>query len=585
MMDDAPDDPTGPGDAAAALAKLRAAQSASPPDAASALAKLRAGPSASAAGPAAPPKNSSLYDFVNTADNALTMGLGQKFNAGVTALSDKIRGRDSFTNSYKRNLAQEHQGIDDFRAEHPVASGIAAGMGGVVPALVAGPAAEEGILSPALSRGARVLNGTKVGAGVGAVNALGNSQNTNSVGDQFSTAAMGALEGGAVGGAATTAAETFPLASRILKAKTPGAAAIDLQDANTAANIENYGKVSEEQQANPTTPSVRTALDHPTIQPFADKFRASQRGQDASDSDVLRNAVKGMTRNQLALQQRMAAKIGDYDYDAELQISDLKAAKKVARDAMASASQVPAKFLDVPAEVHETDPVIIPGREPMTGPILEGTAGRARGNQSQVAIDPNGSATSVSPRDVQGPAGPAFMLREQPEKVVSPGVRIETPAMRIQTAPPRDVPASAPSFPAAEAEKARMARSEEMLRNGADAANRLIQGTRSTGKNLTKTTPEAFLRNVGQMSGEDTDNSLAGVLAEAKRNVGLTSNLKTGFGVGPSLRALRVSPFVKALDAQAGTQPTSNAPALSASIIGGAQSLADLLRNAGITSP
>jgi hypothetical protein len=528
-----------------------------------------------AAKPAEPaaPKNSALYNFVNTADNALTFGLGQKFNAGVTALSDKLHGRDSFGASYKRNLAQEHQGIDDFRAQHPVASGIAAGLGGAVPALLGGPAIEGDLVASTLPRGARIAGGVKVGAGAGAVGALGNSQNTSSIADQFKTAGAGAAEGAVIGGAAAMAAETIPLANRIRQAKTPGAAAIEQQDANTAANIANYGKVTEEQKVTPTTPAVRAALEHPDIQPFADKFRASNRGQSASDSEVLRNAVKGMSRNQIALQQRMAAKIGDYDYDAELKISDLKAAKKVARDALAATSEKPPITVTVPAGVHETEPNITPGRDALTGPP---------DSHGSLADYASGSAPIPGARPRQGPAGPAFQLREQPERVVSPGVRMETPAMRIQTAPAEQVPPSAPSFPAAELEKSKMERAEAMLRNGTDAAGRVIRGTRSAGKNLTKTTPEAYLRDVSRMSPEDADNSLLGVLAEAKRNVGANVDPKSGFGIGPSLRALRVSPFVKALDAQAGVQPNT-APLVTGSILGGTQSLADLLRNAGIS--
>src|SRR6185312_201838 len=69
-------------------------------------------------GPPAAPR-STLYNAIGTVDNALTMGLGQKFNAAVDALNDVVHERDSFGHSYTKNLDANQQGLEDFRTKHP----------------------------------------------------------------------------------------------------------------------------------------------------------------------------------------------------------------------------------------------------------------------------------------------------------------------------------------------------------------------------------------------------------------------------------------------------------------------------------
>lgn len=187
---------------APSMASTPAAPSMAPP----------AQPIAPANTPSAAPAGgrSTLYNALNTADNALTFGLGQKFNAAVDAAGDVIRGRDSFGHSFTKNLDADQQGIQQFRTAHPYGAAIANGIGGAAGVIAAAPlaaASEAGQAGQALTTGARTLQAGKLGAGLGAVAALGNAPNSGGVGRQLATGAEGAVMGGALSAGAVPFAQ------------------------------------------------------------------------------------------------------------------------------------------------------------------------------------------------------------------------------------------------------------------------------------------------------------------------------------------------------------------------------------------
>lgn len=577
-MIDTVDDPQGPGDAAAALAKLRAGQSAqpvpSPPmDAAAALAKLRAGsaaPSLDLNAAMQPDRHDYHAEYKSGAlanrmqaenDAEKPASYGQQVAGGIAALDRRIPFAEaaqagyrslyrtvgsklglSDPESYDEALSNIRQG----EASNPIASGINSAAGATVAAAaMPGKVGGTGIVSNVARR---FTTPTAQAAIFGAAEGMGQADQNVDLQGRAKAAAIGAGTGAVVG-------KVMDAGSNLVRAKmTPNLAtqSLDREAATKAADKINYGAADAEGQAvGGTTPALQTALEHPRVQELADKFRASDRGQGASDAEVARGTLKLLSRKQTALTQQMAAKEGGYDDDIFLQLENIKNAKKMLRTAAASPSMKPAITMDVPAGVHETDPTITPGREgldgpPMPGPVSTYTTPPANKSLAQGIRDfPN----RMDAPAMQGPGGPAFRMPQVAEQV-KPGIRVETPSMRIETAPAENVPAAMPSLPNADAQHAAMMGQERAMARGSQAVKTLMRPTQGAEKGLRTKTTESFLRkDVPAMNPAQADASLNGVLGRTQDYIGASANPIKLFGAAPSLyNASKVSPLIQALE-------------------------------------
>ena len=112
-----------------------------------------------------------------------------------------------------------------------------------------------------------------------------------------------------------------------------------------------------------------------------------------------------------------------------------------------------------------------------------------------------------------------------------------------------------PDFPEAVATHAEMGQPIGATRQGYATANQLLRGT-TAAKNLGNAVkdPAAFLaQTVPTMTPDLAEQTLGGVLGRTQRNLGLSVNPLSGFGIGRSAMAInRVSPLVDALDARSG---------------------------------
>lgn len=339
---------------------------------------------------------------------------------------------------------------------------------------------------------------------------------------------------------------------RTLAAKTLGTTAQNIDKRITAATVENYGKAAAEgQAAGGTSPAIVSALEHPRVKPFVDLVRGGE-GSTKSDADVAREAYKLMSKQRRGLKSFMER--NGYDAAKDIEATRLGDAMKQLKDATAAASEKPPITMDVPPDVVETAPRVTPGREPMAGPVAntplagyttppsDPTLRQALRDFPQPAIPPT----------MKGPGGPQFQLRGQPD-VVRPGVRIETPGMRVQTAPAEAVPPAMPSFPKAVAEKARMEGERVAFQDAADAAKRIMQGSSVAGNKLLTKSPEAFRAAIAKMSPGDATAATQGLFGRAREALRLSPNPLTGFGIGRGFSQInRLSPFADALDARTG---------------------------------
>lgn len=388
--------------------------------------------------------------------------------------------------------------------------------------------------------------------------------------------AAGALAGAAVAPVASALGETAVGAvnagrtlSRIRNAPAIGDEALAQSDALKSTAKQNFATTTNEAaQVGGTTPAVQQAFQHPIVQPLVDAYRASHEGQNATDAQVGRKVDQMMTKQRRALETKNAL---DYDPTIDTKIGDLKAGQKVLRSAIGSRSTKPALALDVPAETHAVDPTVQPERDAQTGPIMEGTAGTDRGNQAQVSVDANGKSTAVSPRDVQGPAGPAFQLRANPGKI-TPGVEINTPAMRVQTAPPEEVAPLMGSYQKGLQDVAQGSGERRAFDNAVSQTRRVLSDTKVNPKKLDTQGGPAFLRQIqggpdtpGYTTGE-ANQAETGTLGAAKEftqlpHVGPHSTLfgTTLGAIRPFLQARKISPFLDAIDRQRGQLSTQEA--------------------------
>jgi len=289
----------------------------------------------------------------------------------------------------------------------------------------------------------------------------------------------------------------------------------------TAAS-ENYAKAIAEGQGKAPTPAILRVLNKPDIAVIADELLQTRKfqGMDPHSPEVLDAIYKTLSDQAATAKRGLDAVTPNKANIGRFRLSDIRSAQSELLNAMESAGTVtkPPIMFNVPAEITSTDPVYTRGHEHAFGPVLEGTAGRARGNASQVAIDPSGRATAVSPRDVQGPMGPAFQLRADPERMVRPGVEVASSGMRVQTAPAETtrLPAMMPSYRMAVDKYAGDSRLIDAVKRGSDMVKRAgtdLQGS----KNLTKTSREAFAKWAATVSPEERQAAAEGILGGLKQ--------------------------------------------------------------------
>lgn len=351
---------------------------------------------------------------------------------------------------------------------------------------------------------------------------------------------------------------------RALRTKTPQANILQRQAERAESAARLYGAAQSEGERNGANTAVRSFIQEPEIADRIAALKTLEQYQHLADDspEMMRALARSMSDEAKMLQKGMAqvdpSKPNTLrDKAKSLGLTKARLKRVVSEPSVTTKPPLyydvpgtsvvrepkPPLTLDVAPEVLETEAVFSRGTPYRQGHVMEGTAGAARGNQAQVAIDASGRAIAVSPRDVQGPAGPAFQLREQPEQLLRPGVRIETPGMRVQTAPgqpgfeltsspmrvqtaPAETvtePAMMPSFREAEADFARRTRDIEAIGKGMNALQGATKNKRPTFDQIqskkTKT-PETFAAWYQTASPSEKQAAIEGILGDVKNAFG-----------------------------------------------------------------
>lgn len=325
---------------------------------------------------------------------------------------------------------------------------------------------------------------------------------------------------------------------RSLAAKNPAKALIQAQAERAVSAKQLYGAALSEGRNNEATQAIRNFVSDPELAPRVQALQAMEQFKHtpADSPEMLDALYKSLSDEAKQIGKGLAGLDPSKPNTGRFRQANVVALKDRLLNALERPGVKPPLTLDVAPEVFETAPSVVnQGRDAMTGPVMEGTAGRARGDASQVALDPSGRAVAVSPRDVQGPAGPAFQLRAQPEKV-TPGVRIETPGMRVQTAPAEAVAPMMPSYRAAVEDYAKRTADIEALKRGYGAVRNEMAGGLPAPNNLGKKDAAGFAEWAKNAKTSEIQNAQRGILGATSDAYGLP-----GKTLAPGRRAAGVS--------------------------------------------
>lgn len=442
---------------------------------------------------------------------------------------------------------EARQMIRDVEGSAPKAATIPARMAGGTIAALAAPTSIAGkVLTPAMQ-----------GAGYGVLSGALQSDLDAGLGERAKDAAIGGVTGAAAGKAGELVTNwirgvTSPNAPQAFK---------PFRDQLRAADDVNYGQAMAEGRANGgTSPAVQSALNDPRVRPIAEDIRASFRsqGKPTDDASILAQVHRELSQNERALIER-AQNAGAPRPMTTREKGDVAAVKRMLREAAAAPSQKPALTLDVAPETYSVPPTVTQAeRETLQGPIdglAKDVTDAQRPDLRQALRDFRGGGNAA---DVQGPGGPAFQLRGQAEQI-RPGIDIEMPAMRIETAPAEDVAPLMPSFPRAVEESARLRGQNEAFKTGSRVGKTLANDRAVPEKAFGKADrdPVAFLASIAGLSPERAEAARAGLVAragEAPTNASL--NPFKLFGLGSAIaRGNRLAPALRALDERAGGVP------------------------------
>lgn len=332
-----PDDPQ---DAAAALARLRAAHAPPPDDAAAALAKLRA---------TAPPAHDYHAEYksgalgkrmarenANDKDmaDAETPGYGTQVLGGMASFLKDVPGGEAAQAFVRSGMSRPDPMSTAAMARHPLPSSKADAPQSYSSALsdIQGAEADApsvvrnlnsftgGAVAAAATPGSPVLSGARFGI----LSGLGKSDPKADLHDRIRSAAIR----GATGAAAGKAADVGITALRGKFAPTLGQSALKYKGAIQDADQAAYGQAAHEgAQPQPMPPEVHKAFNESDIAPFVEVVRNSRTFANADEPTILREAYKLMSERQGTLLNRAGA-ADNFKAGTSLEKSDIGLAKQ-----------------------------------------------------------------------------------------------------------------------------------------------------------------------------------------------------------------------------------------------------------------
>jgi hypothetical protein len=412
-----------------------------------------------------------------------------------------------------------------------------------------------------------------------------------SVNDVLGNTAKGTAIGSLIGKGMETGGNIV----RAWLSKDLGENAVQRAANRSSASAVNYPNAIE--SAGPPTPAVQAVINNQHFGPLAEKLEQSPsfEGVSRTDPRFLLEIYRGLSDEGLAVEKGLIPPDPRKGNSLRRQGEDVKTLKNQLLTALEAPGEKPPITFDVPSGTASTDPNIIPGysRPTLTGPQTTYTAppvstaqsphptlrdaiadfharpgiavdrreGTVAQQMAREALERHSAENIASPTLRGSPPGErtststAFTMPavERQPQFISPGVDIQTPAMRVQTAPAEPMAPMMPDLRPAIEEHAQRSTLLDRMQQASDAADRAINKVKVKGKNLTKTSNAAFRRDINSMSPSEAAASQEGVLGRLDENLNFSANPFKLFGAGPAVvNTNRVSPFIRQLDQQSG---------------------------------
>lgn len=377
-------------------------------------------------------------------------------------------------------------------------------------------------------------------------------------------------------------------------AKNPAAKLLQMQADRAASAKQLFQSALAQGRANEVSPQVNAFLKEDDIAPIVEKIQGGRTGAQMDTPQLLDRVYKELSDMERQARKPLQAATDPTKPNALVsRLADIRAAKNRLLDVISSPGQKPPLTMEIPEANHVVEPQITPERETVFGAIPEG--GHAGADKLGLkAINPNGSVEGVDPRAVQGPRGPGFLLRGQPQ-VVKPGVQIGAPdvfvthgdaaitpmelldekiaaqkagmsladyraaqqaagrvrspatsqpsAIRVQTAPAEDLPPLMPDYKKAVQDFAQRSKEIDAFKRGYEAYRARLSGNLPTANNLTRKTPQAFAEWLKTATPDEIAAARQGVRGGAGLSVRSTLNpLRAASRAGKASDLLRLAP-------------------------------------------
>lgn len=353
-------------------------------------------------------------------------------------------------------------------------------------------------------------------------------------------AGIGALIGKVLPAAATYAGSKFK--------PTLGAQHVAREAAMGTADEAAYGLAAEQGAAAGSSPAITKVFAEPDIKPFVDLVKGSRKYAGADDATVLREVYKQMSREQTGLTKRL----GEQGYDAAtaLRAQNIGLAKKQ----LLNAAEAPwTAATEAPSIATAQSPN--PSLSEALDSFRQRSAEAARRATGGAQPNPNPFSSQPSAETVAQRSAREMLERSGAEGVVSPALSGAPGPRMLMT----EHPGAMTALRGAIKQHAAMSGEEAAMEQGADVANRILSNARIGGKKLGIKSPEAFARDVKDMTPGEAQAAIDGILGRMKEfRAGLTMNPLSIFGTVTNLpknisRASKLYPYVSLLQQQAGS--------------------------------
>lgn len=408
-----------------------------------------------------------------------------------------------------QSYGDAYKDIEQARDNLPMSAKIITGIAGAAPLAAVLP-------------GGPVMSGALYG---GAEQALSADPNRG-LGERALRTAGGAAAGAVLG----KAAEGITTAGRALLSSKTSTNLLAKEVARAKSAKQLYGAAMQEGQGKAATQAVQKYVQEPDVAEIVTELQqTTHKGVAAESPEMLDAIYKTLSDRAATIKKGLESVSPNRVNIGGFRKEHVENLRKGLLDAM-SEKGTQTTVTDVPA--------ITTAQSPMKS--LRESLDAFRGRSAEAARRATGGAQPNTNPFSSHASGETFAQRQAREMLERGGAEsVVSPSLRGAPGPKTitetvDIPAVMPSYKTAVADFAARSREMEAVRKGSDALRAKLSGGIPSGKNMTRTTPEAFAQWAEKNAGD--------VPAATEGILGTTRMALTGNPTGAGRRALAAAP-------------------------------------------